>query len=128
MTALLAVAITVADLAAAIPRMVSVGQWTAPQFRREAGQHRALALAIVFHREAEAAGLDPLLVAAVAANESGFYMRPPKRNGGGVGDVGILQIRQAYAASVCGAAPTTSPAPRTRRSSTATRPGPRGRR
>ena len=91
--------ITVADLAAAIPRMVSVGQWTAPQFRREAGRRRALALATVFHAEALATGLDTLLVAAVAANESGFHANAIGRGG----ERGIMQLHPRYAARFCGA-------------------------
>jgi soluble lytic murein transglycosylase len=66
------------------------------QYRRTADDSWRRKLAVAVHREAAAAGLDPLLVAAIVATESSFQSRAVSS----AGAVGLMQLRPFVARAV----------------------------
>lgn len=85
--------VTSAVVVAAVVALSREGSWTQPQFRGPSGRARAERLAEIFVAAARETGEDPVLLVAVARNESGFHTSAS----GGRGEVGLMQVSPATA-------------------------------
>ena len=88
---------SVESLAASILRMTSTPTWTPKQYRGVRGEKRVLEHALLVSRESQAAGVDPILVAALITNESSFRADAI----GKAGEIGWMQVHPVHTAPGC---------------------------